>query len=337
MDLGAYGDMQNAPGRRPWGEPPPAAAPASQTYRLAYHGDGTAFFLLILKNVFLTLITLGIYTPWAKTERRKYIWSHVELDGRRFVYTGTGGELFRGYLKVVLAYAVFLGVPAAVGLASREGQLVVQFLLTIGFLILLPFAIYWSRAYLYSRTSFRGIRFGLAPGAGEYAGAAIGGYFLTFLTLGIYGPYWINNLWTVMTNRTRFGTESFHYDGNGTDVFWIYFKGTLLSIVTLGIYWFWMQAELQRYYFSHVTFADARGRCELTGGHFFTLFLLNLFGTTLTLGIAFPWITTYSLRVLLSTITFEGSIDFSSILKGASLGSATGDAMADVLDVDLGL
>src|SRR6266513_1520907 len=83
------------------------------SYRFRYHGDGTAFFILILKNALLTLVTLGIYAAWAKAERRKYIWSNVEFHGQRLEFTGTGWELFKGYLKLIGAYLVLFGIPAA--------------------------------------------------------------------------------------------------------------------------------------------------------------------------------------------------------------------------------
>src|SRR5882724_3796491 len=82
-------------------------------HRLSFHGDGTSLFLLILKNLFLTVITLGVYAAWARAERRKYMWSSTEISGQRLVFTGTGLELFKGYLKVLAVYLVFLVLPIA--------------------------------------------------------------------------------------------------------------------------------------------------------------------------------------------------------------------------------
>ena len=47
--------------------------PAAHRLPFQYHGDGGSLFVLLLKNVLLTLITLGIYLPWAKTARRQYL------------------------------------------------------------------------------------------------------------------------------------------------------------------------------------------------------------------------------------------------------------------------
>jgi uncharacterized membrane protein YjgN (DUF898 family) len=314
------------------------APTASESYRFSYHGEGGAFFVLLLKNILLTILTLGIYAAWAKTNRRKYIWSNVELYGQRLKYTGTGNELFIAYLKLVGFYLIFLGVPALVTAATDKAiGSIVQIVLALGVIVLIPFAVYWSRRYLLSRTQWRGIRFCLVEGAGDYAKTFIGGYFLTLLTIGIYGPFWINNLQRIMTNNTRLGSEPFHYDGVGKELFWITLKGFLLTIITLGIYSFWMQAALGRYYFAHTSFGGARGRSDITGGFLLKITLLNIVGLTLTLGLAFPWISTYTLREVLGRISFDGFIDFDAITQRAELAGAGGDALADALDVGLGV
>src|SRR4051794_7488660 len=83
------------------------------TLHMAYRGTGGELFFIVIKNVFLTLITLGIYTPWARTAKRHFLWRQVEIGGQRLEYTGTGKELFVGYLKVVAFYILLFAAPAA--------------------------------------------------------------------------------------------------------------------------------------------------------------------------------------------------------------------------------
>jgi uncharacterized membrane protein YjgN (DUF898 family) len=317
-------------------QPPPQQL-APQSYRIDFRGDGGEFFLLLLKNVLLTIVTLGIYRAWAKTERRRFIWRNLELHGHRFGFTGKGEELFIAYLKVA---GLYIGLVAAVAIASAispSAQLLVQIAVFGGVVVLVPYAIYWSRAYLLSRTTFRGIRFALAGKPDEFVRAFLLGNFLSVVTLGLYTPYWRNNTRRILINNTRFGGEPFNYGGLNNEVFWISLRGVLLSVVTLGIYAFWMQAELLRYTFAHTTFSGARGKCTVTGGMLLQLFLLNVFGNTLTLGIAFPWISVYTARSFLRRVSFEGHIDFDAITQTASLAVASGDALADALDVGLGV
>jgi len=317
----------------------PAAPPVYQppTYRLAFHGAGGSLFLLILKNLFLTVITLGVYAAWARAERRKYMWSSTEIAGQRLVFTGTGLELFKGYLKVLAAYIAFAFIPVIGNYFIPGSRPILQIVLAVAVIFLVPFVIYWSRAYLLSRTRWRGIHFGLEPGAGAYAKTFIGGYLLTLLTLGIYGPVWLNRLRAILLNNTRFGTERFSYDGGNADAFWIGFKGFLFSVLTLGIYYFWYAAEMNRFVLSHTSFMGARGKSDLTAGDMFAILVGSVLGTALTLGIAFPWIMVWATRKVLDRITFVGEVDFALVAQRSSAGNAASDALAHDLGVDLAL
>ena len=77
----------------------PAVSPSSDRqpllptrYRFEFEGTGGSFFLIFLKNILLTLLTLGVYLAWGKTERRKYVWNNMTFHQQHFRYTGTGME-----------------------------------------------------------------------------------------------------------------------------------------------------------------------------------------------------------------------------------------------------
>jgi len=313
-------------------------APASlPEIKMAYRGEGGDLFFVVLKNVFLTLITLGIYSAWGKTARRAYMWKQVDIGGERLEYTGTGRELFFGYLKVGLGYLVLFGIPAMVMKISKPVGTVLQLLGFLGLMIILPYAVYWSRRYLLSRTRWRGIRFGLAGSAGQFAKTWIWNWFLTIVTLGIYGPVFANKVYGAIINNTRYGDASFSYDGRDRDAFKIGIKGILLSIVTLGIYSVWYRAEMLRFRVSHIRFDRAVGTIDITGGLILRLTIMNLVCNALTLGLAFPWTATYTLKVVLERVRFLGAIDFARVGQRAVVGDAAGDGLAGALGVELGL
>lgn len=314
-----------------------AVATPRRGYRFRFHGSGPALFVLILKNVLLTLLSAGLYAAWAKTNKRKFVWQNTEFHGQRLVYRGTGRELFVGYMKLLGGYALFLGVPLALGKVSPWLGVGAQILFAFALLGIIPFAVYWSRAYLLSRTSWRGVTFALAPGARAFARTFIGGYALTLLTLGLYGPIWTNRIHAAFINRTSFGDARFQYDGSDAEVWRIAIKGFFLSILTCGIYYFWYLAEITRYRAEHTHFSGATGRSRLEGGQLFRLGLLYIFGTTLTLGLAFPWIVCHLMETVLGELSFEGQIDFAAIQRADASGSAAGDGLADVMDLGLSL
>ena len=320
-------------GSEPQGQRPSGLPEISMVYR----GQGGDLFLIVVKNVFLTLITLGIYAAWGKTNRRQYMWKQVEIAGERLEYTGTGKELFYGYLKVLAGYLAFFGVPSVAMRMSKQVGGLLQLLGFIALMVILPYAVYWSRRFLLGRTRWRGIRFGLAGDAGAFAKTWWWGTFLTVVTLGLYGPIFANRLYGKIINNTRYGDAPFSYDGRDGDAFRIGMKGLLLSIVTLGIYSFWYRAELLRYRLSHIRFERAVGTIDISGGLIFKLTMINLFANAFTLGLAFPWTVTYTLQTVLERVRFLGGVDFARITQQPVTGNASGDTLAGALGVELGL
>lgn len=318
--------------------PEPSQPAPPEVHRFAFHGTGGALFALVLKNMVLTLLTLGIYVPWAKTERRTFLWQNIEIAGHRLRYHGTGRELFFGYLKLVLAYVLF--IAASIGSKRVFGEGVgnaVQAGMVFLILPFIPFVIWGSRRYLLSRTSWRGVRFRLAGGAGTFAKTFFLGTLLTVVTLGFYAPVFANRLYRISMNHTGLGTQRFEYRGDDMAVFKIGVKGILLTLVTLGIYSFWYNAAIARYRAEHTWFDGARGEIKLSGFDLFALTMLQIFGLTLTLGLAFPWVTTYTLRFGLERLWFIGTIDYAHIYRAPAEGSATADGLADAFDLGTAL
>lgn len=324
------------------GEP---AAPATSgtvtgvqpVLHIGYRGTGGGLFALTAKNLLLTLLTLGIYWPWARTARRKYLWQNIDVGGHRLRYHGTGRELLLGYSKVALAYLVLIVVPMGIGQIDQMAGFVAQGVGVLVLLLLIPAAIYGAARYQLSRTSLRGVRFGLDPGAREFWKKFMGGYALTVLSLGFYFPIWQNRLRAFMLKRMRYGSEPFDYDGADKQAFKIVMKGLLLSVLTLGMYFPWYTASVARFRTDHTQFQGVYFRLDLTGLDVLKIFLLSMFGTMLTLGIAFPWVFTWVMRTISSKIVLAGSVDFARVAQHATGGSAAADGLADALDVGLGL
>ena len=199
---------------------------------------------------------------------------------------------------MLAGYAVLIGIPAVVGVMSKGLGGALRALAGVFIAVVIPFAIYWSRRYLLGRTRWRGIRFGLAGDARDFAKLFIKGALLTIVTLGFYSPVLGNRVYGFLMNHTRYGSASFSYDGRDGDAFKIGLKGFFLTLLTLGVYFPWYQASLQRFRLSHTRFEGATGAFDLTGGLLFKIFLVNIFGNALTLGLAFPWTTTYTLRTM---------------------------------------
>ena len=110
---------------------------------------------IALSNFFLNLITLWFYRFWAKTRVRRHIWSSVQINGEPVEYTGTGKELFLGFIVIMAIVFVPLTL-IGFGLAFHygpESPALVVFQLAIGLMLvtLYGFAIYRARRYRLSQ------------------------------------------------------------------------------------------------------------------------------------------------------------------------------------------
>jgi uncharacterized membrane protein YjgN (DUF898 family) len=323
---------------QPWqAGPPPQTYAAAPRLEVRYLGTGSGLFFVAVKNLLLTLVTLGIYLPWARTERRKYIWQNIEVGGQRLRYHGTGREVLLGYLKVAVVYLALFGVPFAASQINAHVGMVLRVVGILGIIPLIPIAIFGATRYRLGRTSLRGVRFGVSstPGVKGYMALYFQVLLFTVLSLGIYGPYGSNRLHRYLLQQYRYGSEPFDYDGDDMAYWKLSMRGLLLTIVTFGFYQSWYVASLTRFHIGHTLFQGARGRFDMSGGEMFQLFIIAYFGILCTLGIGIPWVTTYVMQVIASKISFEGAIDFSRIAQRPVEGGAAGDDLASALDIGL--
>ena|GEM_PF-483497 len=325
--------------KRPADAQPGGAAPSDtdSVHLLRFHGSGGELFGIFVINALLTLLTLGVYSFWAKVKTRRYVWGQTEFAGDRFSFHGTGRELLIGWLKAV---ALFGGLVIITRMllptfwddpnADAAGQI----LLAGGFVILLPLAIIGSMSYRLSRTSWRGVRFGFQGGYQELLGVMLRSFLLTGLTLGLYLPFYQTNLRRFLVNRSRFGSVSFTLDGDGRALLGRYVLTLLLTLPTLGLIWLWYLAFQRRYYWNHTAFAGARFHCTVTGGGLFGLYAVNLAIIIASLGLAIPWATVRTRRYEMEHLVLQGSLDIENITQQAQAATPTGEELSGFLDVD---
>ncbi|MEZ5956219.1 MAG: DUF898 family protein [Hyphomonadaceae bacterium] len=189
-------------------------AEAAPSHTFAHSGKFFNVLGLALKNAALTIITLTMYRFWARTSMRRRLWSRTWVLGDPLEYTGTAGELFRGFLISLPCF--FLPAVFVFYIAPYAMEPVWAGWLTFGFYVvsvpLIAAARYWMRRYQLSRTRWRGIRLGLAGSAWGFASASWGWWVLQLLSLGWYTPAARINRARLMWENTRFGDQPFLFD-----------------------------------------------------------------------------------------------------------------------------
>jgi uncharacterized membrane protein YjgN (DUF898 family) len=164
----------------------------NQPYKklLKFYGDHGKITGILIINQILTVLTLGIYYPWARASYMQYVYNETEYIDTRFVFHGTGKEMFIGFLKAIGVLIVMYGILfgcffSGVGIIMLLGIL----LFFTAILLLAPIAIHGSLRYRLSRTSWRGIHFGYRGNLKEFIKLYLTHGLLTVITFGIYSSW----------------------------------------------------------------------------------------------------------------------------------------------------
>ncbi len=190
---------------------------------------------ITIVSFLLTLVTLGFYRFWARTHVRKHIWSSVHLNGEPLEYTGTGMELFKGFLLVflviILPLTLFTGFASFIYGPESPVIAIVQFVVIMAVYVLWGFAYYKAWNYKLSRTQWRGIRGALVGSAMIYSLLTFGSFMAKGMSLGWATPVMNTVLQEQITNDMRFGDAAFKFKGRAGPLYPTY---ALSWFLTLG-------------------------------------------------------------------------------------------------------
>ncbi|MBE7366149.1 YjgN family protein [Ramlibacter pallidus] len=171
------------------------AAPVVASHRLRFTGDGGVYFGVWMVNVVLMVVTLGLFTPFARRRTIRYFYQHTDIAGSPLEFTG-------GIKRMVFGFLLFFGLYAAYSIASHTEQTFAVAALGTLWVVLSPWL--WASAVRFRTVStrWRGIRGEFHAGWREtYAASApILLFFLLAAAIGFGGsaiaklkpsPWWI--------------------------------------------------------------------------------------------------------------------------------------------------
>ena len=182
-----------------------------------FTGTWREYLPIAATNVLLTIVTLGIYRFWATARERRYLWSRTEVIGDRLEWSGTGKEMFIGFLivmAILIPFFLFIQFlfPALIARGKMEAAAGIFLLFYISLIYLGGFATFRALRYRLSRTWWRGIRGGSNDPGWNYGGEYLGRVALAALTLFIVWPWAATRLWNSRWNQMSFGPLQFQTD-----------------------------------------------------------------------------------------------------------------------------
>ncbi|GAA5531653.1 YjgN family protein [Deinococcus aluminii] len=381
--------MTDAPPPAPLGRhdlPPPALAaereegehlpPTVTTYPLTFTGQAGEYFRLWIVNTALSIVTLGVYLPWARVRQRQYFYGHTWLDGQNFEYNANPVALLRGYLIVgafFLTYSVTANFDSTLWIAGGIGVL---------FFGLYPWLVMKSLRFVAASTTYRGLRF-------RYHGKAGGAYLAyglaniaALLTGGLALPWaWFMQR-RYQVQNAAYGSARASFRGDVGDfyvigltglavgiggavllavpVFALLFLlsdlpglgtgslslGVLLALLTaylafLALYavaWQYVRAATLRYVLNRVEVGGVvRTGATFSPWRLTWIGVSNTLAQILTLGLATPWAAVRRARYIAQGVQVRAIVSLDDFAADVTPPeSALGEAATELLDINLG-
>lgn len=201
-----------------------------QELRFRFTGTGGEYFRIWIVNLVLTILTLGIYSAWAKVRRMQYFYRNTQLDESSFDYHGSPIAILKGRL---IAIALF----AAYSITFRFNPLLG---LSIGLLIaiIMPYLLVTSFRFRLYNSSYRGLRFSFSGSVKSAYFTFLALPFLNLLTLGLLAPFTHQRIKAYQHNNSRFGQSKFSFGAGAGSFYKIYFLTLLQLILIVGLFAF---------------------------------------------------------------------------------------------------
>lgn len=201
--------------------PDGAAAPVTR-HTPEFTGRAGEYFGIWFVNLILGIVTLGIYSAWAKVRTERYFYGHTKLAGASFDYLASPIAILKGRL---IAYAFVI----ALGLSLRFMPLLYGLLIMVVGLTM-PMIIVWGLPFHARNSAWRGLRFRFDETVEAGYGPFFGWPILQSITLSLMYPLAKRRQQEFVVEGHTYGNARFRFSGEA----WAYYKPYLIAL-GLGI------------------------------------------------------------------------------------------------------
>ncbi len=235
----------------------------SQTMPFRFSGNGGEYFKIWIVNIIFTILTLGIYSAWAKVRTNRYFYGNTSLENSAFEYHATPITILKGRLIAFAVFVIYVLLSKFIPIAGVVFALILM--------LLMPWAIWRSIQFNARMLSYRNVRFSfhgtlkeaykilvLIPLLPLVIGAIVGG--IAFFAL-------------------DGGTAAGDTSSRGTVVSAI-MAIMAISILVLYLMFPYLQKLMTCYYISNRQYGQGRFTAQLSGKKYYKIYLA-LIGWTL--------------------------------------------------------
>ncbi len=339
--------------------------------KFSFTGSGSEYFRIWIVNLLLSIITLGIYSAWAKVRKARYFYDSTRLAGSSFEYHGSPLAILKGRL---IALALIVGYQGIFSFSEVLGLLMLLLVVLV-----LPWLVWKSLQFKLSNSSYRGIRFGFRGSPSKAYEAFLLMPLVAAMTLYLGLPFAHHQIKKFQHEESRFGTTHFSFHATAGSFYLSYllgflivvgglvgigivFGGTLVGIFATGIenrgaagiglfalalfaLYLWVVMSfpifltlIQNLIWSNTRLGAHQFKSEMKWSKVIFIATTNLLGIFLTLGLFIPFAQIRSMRYRIESMSLLPASSLDHFLAGTqAAASATGEGVADLLDFDLSL
>ena len=215
-----------------------SAALVAPNANLRTTGTALEYSLLWYRTVLLTILTLGIYSPWGKIARLQYLYQHTFIGNRSFNYTADPIKILKGRCFVGSIIIGMVGLCALGFLFPLFFLLIPVFILTA--LLAIPWIITTGLSYRAKSSRFNDIPFAWKGTYKHSFKYFIIGNGMQSAAWGLLFPFVKQRQRKYLVNNLTVGKQTFQFNGSVRDYFGYYWGVAFLPLsvvagVLLGI------------------------------------------------------------------------------------------------------
>ncbi|SCZ65792.1 YjgN family protein [Thiohalomonas denitrificans] len=318
----------------------------------SFAGTGTEFFRIWIVNIALTIITLGIYSAWAKVRTQRYFYGNTRLHGSGFEYLAEPLQILKGRLIGLGLFAVIMVGGEIAPVVGVIGSLLL--------FVLMPWIVVQSLRFRARNSAWRNVRFGFDGNVRGALAAFVGWPMLGMLTFGLLMPLAFYKQQRFIVDHHRFGATAFRLELGPRPYYRLFltlvgiFLAAMIVSVPLGtvtpmlptllllpvylLLFAWFTVKSVNLKYNNTRIDDHGFTASYALGSYMKLVALNTIGMVLTLGLFYPWARVRTARYAAEHMQLVSSGDLNGFVDQQSEQvSAIGQEVGDLFDVELGL
>ena len=338
-------------------------------HRFVFDGRASEYFRIWIVNLALTLLSLGIFSAWAKVRTQRYFYGSTRLAGIPFEYTARPLPILKGRIIAVGLFSAYI--------LAGQYSIFMQLGLALFIAVLTPWLIVRGAAFRARYSSWRGLNFRFIPDYGEaYTRFLVLGLPL-ILSLGLLYPWvkgkqkafivenhrfggsWLNFLlspgqfyppyliawgvisaWMFVFSMLMFGVimaSGAGQDGEAP-------AGGLIVGMTVFMYlgYFvvlaYLAAALANLVYNHIDIDGRRLRSTLKGRQLLWIYAGNTVAILASAGLLIPWAKIRLAQYRADCLSLLAGDDLNGMVAERSVGvDATAAEVDGLFDIDIGL